>query len=120
MTAEFGWQARNKPSPGAFLPSAEVYWTVSAMGLAIVMIVGAILGWLASIIVDRGNRVAADVCALGGIIGAVAGALLGGRVPLLSGVTPTQLLCAVLGALTAITAANAAGLSGLHLGHRNI
>lgn len=90
------------------------------MGLAIVMIVGAVLGWLAAIIVDRNDRIAADVCALVGTLGAVAGALLAERVPLLAGVAPTQLLWAVLGALTAIIASNAAGLNRPRLGQRNV
>lgn len=90
------------------------------MGLPIVMIVGAVLGWLASIIVDRDDRIAADVCALAGTVGAVIGALVAGRVPLLAGVSPTQLLWAVLGALTAIIASNATGLNRPRLGPRNV
>lgn len=90
------------------------------MGLAIVMIVGAVLGWLASIIVERDDRAGADWCALAGTIGAVAGAVTAGRVPLLAGVSPTQLLWALLGGLTAIIASNAAGLDRPPRRQRNV
>lgn len=78
------------------------------MGLAIVMIVGAILGWLVAIIVDRDDRVGSAKCALAGTAGAVLGALLAGGIPLLAGVSPVQLLWAVIGAVVAIVAINTA------------
>ena len=62
-----------------------------------------------------------DHAAFAGLGCAVTGAVLVGRVPLLAGVTPTQLLWAVLGALTAIIASNAVALNGLHWGDwRNV
>lgn len=77
------------------------------------MIVGAILGWLASIVVERDDRVGAAVCAMAGTLGSVAGAMLAGKVPLAVGVSPAQLLWAVLGAVVAIVAINAAVVSRL-------
>lgn len=78
------------------------------MGLVIVMIVGAIFGWLAAIVVKREGRVRLLMCVLSGAAGAVAGAALAGNVPLIAGVSPLQLLWAVLGAIVAIAAINAA------------
>lgn len=83
------------------------------MGLVIVTVVGAVLGWLASIIVERDDRVGAAVCALAGTAGAVAGAMLAGDVPLAVGVSPVQLLWATMGAVAAIVAINAAVVSRL-------
>lgn len=83
------------------------------MGLVIVTVVGAILGWLASIVVKRDDRVGAAVCALAGTVGAVAGAMLAGDVPLGLGVSPAQLLWAVVAAVAAIVAVNAAVVSRL-------
>lgn len=90
------------------------------MGFVIVMIVGAVLGWLASIIVEREDRLGAAVCAIAGISGAVMGAALSGSVSLLAGVSPAQLLWAVLGAVVAIVAVNAAGATQLGTGQRKI
>lgn len=79
------------------------------MGLVIVMIVGAVFGWLVSIVIEHDDRVAAVVCALAGSAGAVTGALMAGNVPLFAGVSPMQLVWAGLGAAVAILAINAAG-----------
>lgn len=86
------------------------------MGFVIVVIVGAIFGWLAAIVVDRDDRVGTALCTLAGTAGAVTGAILAGNVPLFAGVSPTQLLWAVLGAVTAIVAVNAAGVHRLRFG----
>lgn len=77
------------------------------MGLVIVTVVGAILGWLAAIVVDRDDRVGTALCAGVGLAGAVIGALLAGDVPLEVGVSASQLLWSVLGAMLAIVATNA-------------
>lgn len=78
------------------------------MGLVIVIVTGAILGWLAAIVVERADRVGAAVCALAGTVGAVAAAILAGDVPLAVGVSAPQLLWGVVGAVLAIVAINAA------------
>lgn len=83
------------------------------MGLVIVMVVGAILGWLASIVVERDDRVGTAVCALAGVAGAIVAAVLAGDIPLVSGLSPTQLLWATLGAIASIVAINAAVVSRL-------
>lgn len=73
------------------------------MGLIIVIIVGGILGWLVTIVVGRegfGGR----VCTVAGAAGATLGALVAGDVPLFSGVSATQLLGAVIGAIVAVFA----------------
>lgn len=90
------------------------------MGLIIVMIVGATLGWLAAIVVDSDARVGAAICSLAGTTGAVAGALLAGSVPLMAGVSPAQLVWAVLGAVVAIVTINAAAVNRFRLGFRNV
>ncbi len=86
------------------------------MGLLITIIVGAVFGWLGAIMVARDDRVGTTVCALSGTIGAVIGAVLAGNVPLTAGVSPAQLLWAVLGAVIAIVAINAAGEHRARLG----
>lgn len=83
------------------------------MGLVIVIVVGAILGWLASIVVERDDRVGAVICALAGAFGSVAAAVLAGDVPLAIGVSAPQLLWGVAGALLAIVAINAAVVTRL-------
>ena len=83
------------------------------MGLVIVIVVGAILGWLAAIVVDRDDRVGAAICALAGTVGSVAAAVLVGDVPLAIGVSAAQLLWGVAGAVLAIVAINAGVVSRL-------
>ena len=83
------------------------------MGYVIVMIVGAVLGWLAAIVVDRDDRVGTLVCVAFGLVGGVAAALLAGDVPLAIGVSAIQLLWSVLGALLTIVAINALCVSRL-------
>lgn len=81
------------------------------MGLVIVIVVGAILGWLAAIVVDRDDRVGSAVCALSGVIGSVVAAELSGGVDLAVGVSPTQLLWGVAGAILVIVAINALAMT---------
>lgn len=76
------------------------------MGLIIVLIVGATLGWLASIVVDREDRSGTASCVIAGSLGAVSAAAIMGQVPLLTGVSPAQLLFGVLGSLIAVAAIN--------------
>lgn len=76
------------------------------MGLLIVLIVGATLGWLASIVVDREDRTGTASCVIAGALGAVVAAVMAGEVPLLTGISPAQLLFGVLGSLIAIAAIN--------------
>lgn len=77
------------------------------MGFFIVLIVGAVLGWLAAIAVQRDDRIASLSCAAAGMVGGVLGALLAGDVPLAIGVSATQLLWGVLGAAFLIICVNA-------------
>ena len=77
------------------------------MGLVIVIVVGAILGWLAAIVVERDDRVGAAICALAGTVGAVIAAVLAGDVPLTVGISAPQLMWGVVGAVLAIVAINA-------------
>ncbi len=77
------------------------------MGFIIVTVAGAILGWLAAILVDRDDRVGTALCALAGTIGALFTAAAVGDVPLAVGVSPEQLAWSVSGALFAIVATNA-------------
>lgn len=77
------------------------------MGFLIVTIVGSVMGWLAAIIVERDDRVGAIACAIAGVTGAFAAALLSGDVPLAAGVSAMQCLWAVLGAALVIICVNA-------------
>ena len=83
------------------------------MGLVIVTVVGAILGWLAAIVVERDDRAGAAICALAGTVGSVVAAVLAGDVPLTQGVSAAQLLWGVVGAILAIVAINAAVVTRL-------
>ena len=81
------------------------------MGLLLVIVVGAVLGWLAAIVVERDDRVGATICAIAGMLGALVAAVIAGDVPLAHGVSPAQFLWSVVGAIVAIVSANAAGLA---------
>lgn len=83
------------------------------MGLIIVVVVGAILGWLAAIVVERDDRAGAAICVLAGMVGAVGAAALTGDVHLAVGLSASQLLWSVAGALLAIVAINAAVVTRL-------
>lgn len=76
------------------------------MGLVIVIVVGAILGWLASVAVEPDNRVSLEACLVAGIAGGLIASLLDGNVPLSIGIGPTQLVWTVLGAALAIVGIN--------------
>lgn len=83
------------------------------MGFLILTIVGAVMGWLAAIVVERDDRVGTTACGLAGIGGAFAGALLAGSVPLSAGISAAQLLWGVLAAALFIVALNALALRWL-------
>lgn len=76
------------------------------MGLIILTCIGALLGWLAAIILRReANRdVLSNVAA--GVLGAVLGGALASSVSILSGLSATALLLAVVAAAAAIGAFN--------------
>lgn len=76
------------------------------MGLVLVIVIGAMLGWLASLVVDRGGRAGTLVCILAGVAGSLVAAYLSGDVALVIGVSATQLSWAVLGAMLAIVTIN--------------
>lgn len=79
------------------------------MGLVLVLVVGAILGWLCAIVLGRDDRMGVALCMSAGIAGALVAAVNAGPVPLLSGVSPMQLVWGGLGALLAIVIANLIG-----------
>ena len=84
------------------------------------MVVGATLGWLVAIVVDRDDRMGSAACALAGTGGSVIGALLSGDIPLLSGISPTQLLWSVVSATIVIVLTNVAVMRGDTPGQRNV
>ena len=90
------------------------------MGLIIVIVVGAVLGWLAAIVVDRDDRTGTAICAVVGLAGALAAALIAGDVPLAVGVSPAQLLWSAVGAVMAIVVANALFSSSVARQSRNV
>ena len=78
------------------------------MGLIILIVVGALLGWLCSIVLRREDRGAILTMMGAGIVGSLlAGAILG-NANLLATVGPLDLLWAVLGAIAAIALADVA------------
>ena len=76
------------------------------MGIVILTIVGAVMGWLAAVIVERDDCVGSAACALAGVGGAFAGALLAGTVPLSMGISAGQLMGGVLSAALFIVVLN--------------
>lgn len=74
------------------------------MGYLIVTIVGAILGWLTIIVMSQDNAGGTVPSAVAGVIGGLAMALAIGEVPLSQGLSATQLLWSVVGALLSIAA----------------
>lgn len=78
------------------------------MGIIIVTIIGAALGWLAAIVLERDDHAGTAIFASAGIAGALAAALLSGDVALMVGVSAAQLLWSKVGALLAIVVINVA------------
>lgn len=76
------------------------------MGFLIILSVGATLGWLASILVDREDRTSTTRCVVAGAFGSLLSAMLLGKVSLLVGISPQQLLYGGLGGVIAIGAVN--------------
>lgn len=90
------------------------------MGLLIVIVIGAIMGWLASIVVEREDRAGTALCVLAGVLGSMIAAVAAGDVPLMTGVSPSQLLWSVAGAALTIVAINAAIVTRLGSGPGDI
>jgi uncharacterized membrane protein YeaQ/YmgE (transglycosylase-associated protein family) len=90
------------------------------MGLIIVTIVGAVMGWLAAIVVDRDDRAGTALCAGAGTTGALVGAILSGDVPLIVGVSANQLLWSAAGALLAIVVMNVIAVNRLRAAPGNV
>ena len=85
------------------------------MSLLLLLLIGANIGWLASIIrfVDRARDVLANVGI--GVLGAFLFGVMASSVSLLEGVTPVTLMAAAIGAAALVTFANLAfprGASG--------
>lgn len=78
------------------------------MGLIILIIVGALLGWLGSILLRREDRSAILVLAGSGVVGSLAAAAVIGQANLLAGISASDLLWAVIGAVVAIAVADIA------------
>ena len=82
------------------------------MGFVILTIVGAVMGWLAAVVVERDDRVGSTACAIAGVAGAFVGAVLAGTVPLSTGVSAGQLMWGVLSAALFIVALNTLAFRG--------
>lgn len=76
------------------------------MGLIILTVVGAILGWLATIVLEQEDSRTILMTVAAGIVGAWVAATVAGGAPLLAGVGALQLVWATLGALIAIVVLN--------------
>jgi uncharacterized membrane protein YeaQ/YmgE (transglycosylase-associated protein family) len=72
------------------------------MGLLILTLLGAVLGWLATIVlrIEDGQRILSHI--LAGVVGSLLAGLLIGNASIVGGVRAIALLWAVLGALAAI------------------
>ena len=78
------------------------------MGLIILVVVGAVLGWLGSILLRREDRCAILTMAGAGIVGALVASAVLGNANLLAGTGAYDLLWAVIGAVVAIGIADVA------------
>lgn len=78
------------------------------MGLIILVVVGAVLGWLGSILLRREDRGAILTMAGAGIVGALLASALLGNANLLTAVGALDLVWAVIGAVVAIVIADMA------------
>lgn len=78
------------------------------MGLIILVVVGAVLGWLGSILLRREDRGAILTMAGAGIVGALLASALLGNANLLTAVGAIDLVWAVIGAVVAIVIADMA------------
>ncbi len=76
------------------------------MGLIILTVVGAVLGWLASILLEQEDSSTILSSIAAGIAGAWVAAIIAGGAPLHSGLGGLQLVWATLGALVAIVVLN--------------
>ncbi|UVI39794.1 hypothetical protein [Qipengyuania spongiae] len=72
------------------------------MGLLILILIGALLGWVGSIALCREERLDTLVCAGAGTAGALVAGTVSATISLMSGICPLQMLWAVIGALIAI------------------
>ncbi|MEO1969214.1 MAG: hypothetical protein ABGW87_10935 [Sphingomonadaceae bacterium] len=78
------------------------------MGLALVIIIGAILGWLGAFLLGRDDMRGATISVLTGIAGALFAATRAGPELLPYGVSPIELIWGCLGAVLAIVLVNLA------------
>jgi uncharacterized membrane protein YeaQ/YmgE (transglycosylase-associated protein family) len=76
------------------------------MGLLLLIVVGGVLGWLASIIVLADDRQGVLLNVATGIAGALIAGLLTNNGPILSGLSAYALLAAFVGALAGLVLAN--------------
>ncbi len=76
------------------------------MGLILLLLVGAILGWLGSIVLRREDKTGILTCVSAGMAGSLLVGFLTGSVSLLSGVGGLQLIWASLGAIAAVALAS--------------
>ena len=81
------------------------------MGFALILIVGAIFGWLGSILLQCEGRRCALLCTAAGMAGSVLVAAAAGPVPLFIGVGGIQLVWGAFGASLAIVVANLLALT---------
>ena len=78
------------------------------MGLIILIVVGALLGWLGSIVLRREDRGAILTMMGAGVVGSLLAVALLGNANLLASVAPLDLLWAILGAIAVVAIADVA------------
>ena len=78
------------------------------MGLALVIVIGSILGWLGAFALGRDDLPEATISILAGIVGALFASTRAGPDLLPNGVSPIELVWGGLGAILAIILANLA------------
>lgn len=72
------------------------------MGILILILTGALLGWAGSIAFCREEHFDALVCVGAGVVGALVAGAVSASISLISGISPVQMLWAVIGAFAAI------------------
>ncbi len=76
------------------------------MGLILLIAIGGILGWLASIIMRRDDRQGNLLNLVGGIAGALVAGLVSNNGPILAGLSASALLVSFAGALALLVLLN--------------
>lgn len=76
------------------------------MGLIVLVVIGAVLGWLGSVVLQRESGRGILMCVAAGVAGSLVAGAFTGSISLLTAVDAMQLVWAALGAIAAIVLAH--------------